>query len=88
MSNSMPTEQAEFIDTLQKWFYESSNMCHEDCYRFAFVIWQHKDYLSKMLGYQQGEMDILFKLLSKNWWNPQQRIVMEEWLNRIKEQNK
>lgn len=50
MSDVMPIEQAEFIDNLQRWFNESTNMCHEDCYRFAFIVWQHKDYLSKVLG--------------------------------------
>lgn len=49
MSDVMPIEQAEFIDNLQRWFNESTNMCHEDCYRFAFIVWQHKDYLSKVL---------------------------------------
>lgn len=50
MGDIMPIEQAEFIDNLQRWFNESTNMCHEDCYRLAFIVWQHKDYLSKVLG--------------------------------------
>lgn len=57
MSDLMPIEQAEFIDELQRWFHESTNMCREDCYRFAFVIWQHKDKLSQMFGYEKGRAD-------------------------------
>lgn len=64
MSDVMPIEQAEFIDTLQRWFNESTNMCHEDCYNLAFIIWQHKDYLSKMLGYEKGRADELSKIVN------------------------
>lgn len=64
MSDVMPIEQAEFIDTLQSWFNESTNMCHEDCYNLAFIIWQHKDYLSKMLGYKQGRAEVYDEIIS------------------------
>jgi len=59
MSDGMPIEQAEFIDTLQRLFNESTNMCHEDCYNLAFIIWQSKEYLSKMLGYEKGRADAI-----------------------------
>lgn len=67
MSDVMPIEQAEFIDNLQRWFNESTNMCHEDCYRFAFIVWQHKEYLSKTLGYEKGIEDALYVACDKGY---------------------
>lgn len=94
MSDVMPIEQAEFIDTLQSWFNQSTNMCHEDCYNLAFIIWQHKDYLSKMLGYEKGRTEAIDEFALKLvQWKPQNeeymsfRDVVFQIAEQLKEQN-
>lgn len=49
MGDVMPKEQQEFIDELEKYILEASNMDKDEAYQFAFIVWQHRKHLKAFL---------------------------------------
>ena len=65
MSDMMPAEDYNFIKGIQQFMLDSTNETVDGAYEFAFMVWQHKEWLSKYLlndarndiAYEQGMAD-------------------------------
>lgn len=45
MADAMPKDQMEFINAVEERMKDASNLNDADRYRFAFLLWQHKEWI-------------------------------------------
>lgn len=60
----MPKDQQEFIDELEKYILEASNLDNDEAYQFAFRVWQHRKYLKQFLSKDDKDWEHECKVLS------------------------
>lgn len=58
MNVMMSEEQSNFIEGIKKYMLEASNMTESEAYNFAFVVWQHQEWLREFLTFGTSKKNI------------------------------